>query len=196
MTPLDNSRAATSALASAGGGTLLFSAGAFLTGPFNLSSNTSLLVENDATILSYSGDAEDWPLVLAPLVWPQYGIASDCDPTKNNCWYMHQPFIFSWCTHDILLGGNGIIDAQGQAWWDCAHALDHPPCSGAGRPHLLMLSNVTDVEMRDLHIQNSPDWTLHFSTVTNLWVHNVTVKNPSSTPGCFLEFLCYALRKR
>ena len=37
--------------------------------------------------------------------------------------------------------------------------------------------------MYDLNIRNSPDWTLHFSGVSDLHVRNVNVKNPSNAPN-------------
>ena len=41
-----------------------------------------------------------------------------------------------------------------------------------------MFSNVSDVEVSHLHVSNSPDWTLHFSSVTRLHVHHLNVTNP------------------
>lgn len=67
-------RAATLAVAKAGGGTLLFpSGGTYLTGAFNITSNdTVVLIEQGATVLG-STRGEDWPLVIAAEVWPQFG---------------------------------------------------------------------------------------------------------------------------
>lgn len=55
------------------GGTLLFpSGGTFLTGAFNVTSNTHVEIEHGATVLG-STRGEDWPLVVARTVWPQMG---------------------------------------------------------------------------------------------------------------------------
>ena len=89
-------RAATKALASAGGGTLLFpalsasGAATYLTGPFNLSSNTFMQVDESVTVLGTSGLRGDWPLVVAKTVWPQFGHGSDCTPGTEQCRLMHQ----------------------------------------------------------------------------------------------------------
>eukprot|EP00051_Salpingoeca_urceolata_P020689 m.313611 g.313611 ORF g.313611 m.313611 type:complete len:427 (-) comp19664_c0_seq11:3147-4427(-) len=178
-------RAAASALAKHGRGTLLFPGpGEFVTGPFNLSSNSYLHVDTGATVLG-SLESDDWPLVTAADVWPQFGHGSDCEPGTESCRLMHQAFVFAWSASNITVGGGGTIDARGgdAGWWDCAHDLAKSPCKGYGRPHLMMISNVTDVEVRDLHIKNSPDWTLHFSSVTRLWVHHVNVTNPHNAPN-------------
>ena len=58
-------RAAFSDCGNAGGGTVLFPAHhSYLTGPFNISSNTTLLVEHNATILG-NPDHSDWPVCLS-----------------------------------------------------------------------------------------------------------------------------------
>ena len=169
-------RKAAGALASVGGGKLLFpSSFSFITGSFNLTSNAELAVEG--TILG-SHDGTQWPLVDAGAVWPQFGHGSDCTPGTEQCRLMHQALIFAWRATNITLSGHGTVDARGQPWWDCARDLSKPPCSGHGRPHLLMLSNVTGVKVADLHFQNSPDWTLHFSSVKTLRMARVYVTNP------------------
>ena len=46
-----------------------------------------------------------------------------------------------------------------------------------------MLANVKDVAVKDISVKNSPDWTLHFASVTNLHVNNVHVHNPQGAPN-------------
>eukprot|EP01052_Picozoa_sp_SAG31_P016948 SAG31_NODE_1142_length_9696_cov_3.874232_2_plen_263_part_00 len=181
-------RSAAAALAAAGGGTLLFPAGTqsavpirrYLTGSFNLSSHTELRIETGATVLG-STRGSDWPLVEAAVVWPQFGAASDCSPRgAEKCRFMHQALVFSWNTTNVTMTGGGAFDCNSQksTWWNCAHDLSKPPCSGAGRAHCVMFSNSTDVTVSNLHIANSPDWTLHFSSCTRLHVHHLNVTNP------------------
>ena len=64
-------RAAFAAAASAGGGRVVFPGGpkTFLTGPFNISSHTEVVIESGATILGHA--AADWPIVDPRRVWPQ-----------------------------------------------------------------------------------------------------------------------------
>ncbi len=189
----DAVRAACTALSKVGGGTLLFPASRggngddgpkYLTGSFNLSSNTQLVVEAGATVLG-STRGDDWPLVLAREVWPQFGHGSDCSPGDRSCEYMHQAFIFAWNQVNITIEGQGTIDANANkdTWWKCAKDLSEPPCNGYGRPHFMMMSNVTGMTLRDVTVKNSPDWTLHMSSVTNLLVQRVRVLNPSDAPN-------------
>ena len=61
-------RKAFTACALAGGGTVLFPAHhRYLTGPFNISSDTTVILEGNATILG-NPDKSDWPIIL-PLPW-------------------------------------------------------------------------------------------------------------------------------
>lgn len=172
--------AAVADLSAHGGGVLLFpSGGVYLTGPFNLSSNSVLRVESGATILGNSNDTADpWPLLDAGAVWPQFGHGSDCIPGSAECRLMHQALIFAWQVTNVTIEGSGTIDAQGGPFWACASSLTAWPCSGHGRPHLLMISNATDVVVREVTVKNSPDWTLHFSSVDHLHVDSVSVRNP------------------
>lgn len=56
------------ACSAAGGGIVRFAANhQYLTGPFNISSNTTVLVEENATVLG-NPDKSDWP-VIQPLPW-------------------------------------------------------------------------------------------------------------------------------
>lgn len=166
-------RAACAALSKAGGGTLLFPSLShndgtfFLTGPFNISSNCVMEVEEHVTVMGTSGLDGDWPLVMASTVWPQFGHGSDCDPGSEQCRLMHQAFVFAWDRagemSNITIKGPGTIDAHATSdtWWKCAKDLKKPPCNGYSRPHLMMLANVKDVVLQDVTVKNSPDWTLH-----------------------------------
>ena len=187
-------RRAADAVAALGGGTLRFPSQCdnnnygkgctFLTSAFNLTSNMVLLVEEGATVLGNSDDRHDpWPSVVARTVWPQFGHGSDCTPGSKECRLMHQAFIFGWHVRNVSIEGAGTVDAQGSPFWTCADDLSKFPCNGVGRPHLLMISDGIDVNMKDITVKNSPDWTLHFSSVENLHVHNVRVVNPEKTPN-------------
>ena len=66
-------KAAAAVSSDSAGGTLLFPSGrTFLTGAFNVTSNTHVEIEHGATVLG-STRGEDWPLVVARTVWPQMG---------------------------------------------------------------------------------------------------------------------------
>ena len=198
-----------------------------------MSNNTAVVIETGATVLG-STRGEDWPLLVAAEVWPQFGHGlcdnphrhhpvclrpshchhpspcgsirccavsrvaqahcpplvlscchnfdqgSDCVPGTAQCGMMHQSLLFGWRLHNVTITGGGTFDCNSKkdTWWSCASNISQPPCSGAGRPHCVMLSSVNDVEMSHLHVANSPDWTLHFSACTRVRVHHMNVTNP------------------
>jgi len=177
-------RAATQALRLQNGGVLYFPPGTYLTAPFNITSNTIVRIDSGAIVLGNTNDKTDpWPLVIAEQVWPQFGHGSDCVPGTSACRLMHQAFVFGWHVHNVTLNGGGTIDANGHPFWKCARDLPQFPCNNHGRPHLMMISNATNIELSNLTIRNSPDWTLHMSSVDNLLVKNMHVINPSNAPN-------------
>eukprot|EP00944_MAST-04C_sp_MAST-4C-sp1_P007907 g7907.t1 len=178
-------RKASAALKANNGGTLYFpSKGTYLTGAMNLTSNTDFFVDKEATVLGTS-NGDDWPLLSAMEIWPQFGHGSDCTPGTEACRLMHQAFIFSWKTENISFRGKGTVDgnANHETWWKCAKNLRLPPCNGYSRPHLMMMSSVKTVSIEDLTFQNSPDWTLHFPSTTDLHINNIVVNNPEDSPN-------------
>jgi polygalacturonase len=178
-------RKASIALKANKGGTLYFPAGGtYLTGSMNLTSNTDFFVEKGATVLG-TMHGDDWPLLSAMEIWPQFGHGSDCTPGTEPCRLMHQAFLFSWNTENITFRGKGTVDgnANHNTWWKCAKNLQLPPCNGYSRPHLMMMSSVQTVSIKDLTFQNSPDWTLHFPSTRGLHISNIVVKNPEDSPN-------------
>ena len=171
-------RAAVAECGTAGGGTVIFSAGnTFLTGPFNVSSNTELRV--DGTLLG-SPNATDYVLVDY-LPWygpdPPQKLVNAVDTRE---W---SPFIQSWYANNVSITGNGTIDGQGALWWQCASNMSLPPCSGYPRPHGIRLVGGTDFSIRGspiLTIKNSPMWQVHLAFTTNVHVHDVHITAPAT----------------
>jgi polygalacturonase len=160
-------RAAAKALLHAGGGTLLFpSGGKFLTGPFNISSHSVVVIEAGA-IVTGSPRKVDYPLV-DPITGPHpYGGS------------MPHPLIYATGVTNVTLTGGGIVDGLDQPWYpgypgnwagkpgDCLTKL---PCGG---PTLILFRNSTDVTMSHITVIRSRNFALHFALVDHLHVHNV-----------------------
>ena len=192
-------RAAASACAKAGGGTLLFPGPqrsplssknealpqrAYVTGAFNLSSNMRVEIEEQVRLLgSQEHDGSDWPLIVVEEVWPGFGFARDSGGSHSPVYsesgrLMHQSLLFAWKAKNVSVGGGGTIDCRGGDFENCANNLTKPPCSGYARPQCVFFSNSTGVVFEDVTVLNSPDWTLHFSSVDELRVRRVNVTQP------------------
>ena len=180
-------RAAVNECGAAGGGSVVFAAGrTFLSGAFNVSSNTELRVEG---VLLGSPNATDYVLVD---YLPWYG---PDPPQKVNLrgttdtreW---SPFIQSWYASNVTISGDGTIDGQGAQWWACAGNMAAPPCSGYPRPHGIRLVGGVGFSISGVKIQNMPMWQVHLAFVTSAHVHDVSITAPASaghnTDGCVI----------
>jgi polygalacturonase len=168
-------RKAAAAVTAAGGGTLLLPAPrAFFTGPFNLTSNTVLLIQPGA-VLRASNDSSVYPLV-APLPW--FGGGQDAEMSGLPEW---SPVIASFNSSNVTITGGGLIDGNGAAWWSCFDSkLQGPPCNNVSRPQLVRPVNVTGFTMDGVTLQNSPAWTIHLAWVTGAVIRDVAVLAPAS----------------
>ena len=114
-------RATLAAANASNGGRVIFDANyTFLTGCFNITSN--IILDIQGKILA-SNDSKDF-VPVQPLPW--YGGGQDCQECGLMEW---QSVIRSYNAKNITITGGGVIDGQGQPWWDCAHFLLAPPCN-------------------------------------------------------------------
>jgi polygalacturonase len=70
----------------------------------------------------------------------------------------------------VSVGGGGTIDPRGDTFEGCGNDLSKSPCDGYARPQNIFFSNATGVVFEDVTVLNSPDWSLHFSSVDGLRV--------------------------
>jgi polygalacturonase len=95
-------RAAIDACTGAGGGTVLFCAGKFLTGTLFLKNNVTLYLENTATILGSKS-------------------LSDYSTEVKRCGFVNEPhidkcLIYAGNVENVAIVGQGTIDGQGAAF--------------------------------------------------------------------------------
>lgn len=167
---------AVAACAAAGGGTVVFPAGQYLSGSIHLESHLTLRLEPGAE-LRYSGDPADSPLV--PIRWE-----------GTNVW-AHGPLLYANGKEDIAIEGRGTIDGQGENWWWRAGkgpgqadrnrpareawlkllaeieagrrttAADFAVAAGYLRPPLIELYGCRNVLVDGVTVTDSPFWMLH-----------------------------------
>ena len=90
-------------LSQAGGGTLFFPAGTYLTGAIRLKSNITLELEAGATLL-FSDNFDDY----LPFMEVRHGAVM----MKS-----FSPLISAMDAENITIKGEGTLDGQGKAWW-------------------------------------------------------------------------------
>jgi polygalacturonase len=194
-------RKAIDAAARAGGGTVVFPAGQYLTGPIRLKSNLTLLVEAGA-VVKFSTDFGDYlPMVRSR--WEGTEVTN------------FSPLIYADRVQNVAIQGRGVLDGQGEPWWNQYRALraerektgawatvtpwqneflrrngrlempDDPDRlrSGFLRPPLIQLLDSTNISIRDITLQNSPFWTINPVNCEGVTVSGVTIVNPPEAPN-------------
>ncbi len=167
---------AVAACEAAGGGTVVFPAGRYLSGSIQLGSNLTLQLDAGATLL-YSADPAESPLV--PGRWE-----------GTNVWG-HAPLLYANGCENLAIVGRGTIDGQGENWWwragrEPARAAEARPARAAWlrlldqieagrkttvadfalaaeflRPPLIEMYGCRNVLVDGVTVTDSPFWLLH-----------------------------------
>lgn len=163
--------------AAAGGGTLWFPAGKYLTGSLHLESNLTLHLDAGAELL-YSGDPADSPLVQSR--W-------ECTNA-----FTYSPLIYANGKTNVSITGRGTINGVGKNWWwrnarqDPARRAEALPAQEAWRklyarieagekvtkedftipanyirPSLVVFYECKNILVEGVTITDSPMWLLH-----------------------------------
>jgi polygalacturonase len=194
----DSSKLATSAIkraitaaSRAGGGTIYFPAGKYLSGPIHLKSNITILIDAGAE-LHFSDNFDDY----LPMVQSRY---EGVDVTSFS------PLFYAYKAENISIIGRGLINGHGKKWWDFVEGYkqdqarskwqhefdkvnkdillpDDPKQIKRGflRPPFIQPMFCKNVLIKDITIINSPFWTINPEFCENVRVHGVTINNPHS----------------
>lgn len=97
-------------------------------------------------------------------------------PTKPNS-KAYQDFISCLNCHYITIRGGGTIDGRGYHWWLICILNDQKllPSQGA-RPHLILLSQNTNLIIRDIVMKNSPQFHLKLDDCYDAELFNINIK--------------------
>ncbi|GAA4496731.1 glycoside hydrolase family 28 protein [Hymenobacter ginsengisoli] len=185
---------AIAAASKAGGGTVYFPAGKYLTGPIHLKSNITIEIGAGA-VLYFSTNFDDY----MPFVTTRY---EGIDIRGFS------PLFYAYKAENITIRGRGIIDGQGKKWWDFAEGEsrrkddskwqmefrrqnaqvladlkpDVPGVMTRGflRPPFIQPMYCKNVLVEGITIRNSPFWTVNPEFCENVTVTGVTINNPKS----------------
>lgn len=149
----------------AGGGTIYFPAGEYVTGTITLKSNMTLYLDAGAVILG-SENREEYPFIDSKKIPGWDGVTKAAIITAFNA-------------QNIAVMGRGKIDGRGYNWW-------HKSTDGTtrdGRPRTLQFFSCDNIRIDGITIVNSPMWTIHPVCSNNITVHGVTIKNPWDSPN-------------
>ena len=193
-------RKAIDAAAAAGGGTVVFSGGTYLTGPIHLKSNITLLVEA-GTVLKFSSDFDDYlPMVRSR--WEGTEVVN------------FSPLIYGNKVENVAITGRGLIDGSGEPWWktyrDLKEQLGKPVAkpskwqaefarlntaradwpddrrwleNGFLRPPLIQILDCKNLAITDVTVKNPPFWTINPVYCDGVTIRGITVDNPEDAPN-------------
>jgi polygalacturonase len=159
-------QAAIDACAAHGGGTVRLTAGTYVSAPIELKSNITLQLDKGATLLG-SPDHGDYP-ARTEFHLPDL-----------------QPLVSAINATNVAITGDGVIDGNGQSWWQMARATkdsgilgsDHP------RPKLIIFDHCKHVRVEGVTIQNSPMWQLVPYYSDDVVIRNVRILAPYPSPN-------------
>jgi polygalacturonase len=142
---------AVDACARAGGGTVLFPAGVYLSGTIVLKSRVTLELDAGAVLLG-SKNLEDYPSHVPAL-------RSYADT------YTERSLIYAEGVEGIGIHGRGRIDGQGAAFRG-AYKL---------RPYMLRFVSCRNISVTDIGIENSPMWVQHYLACDDVEIRGIRV---------------------
>ena len=141
--------------ATAGGGTISFPAGRYLTGTIQIKSNVTLRLEDQATLLG-STEVADYRN-LDPFI----------DGSGNP---MGHALIVAMDAENVGIVGQGTVDGQ-------SPKLKAKQKPYAMRPFLLRWVRCANVTVRDVHLFNPGAWTLNLFQTKGAVIENVTIRS-------------------
>lgn len=178
------------AAAKAGGGTVYFPAGKYLTGPIHFKSNITIFIDAGAE-LHFSDNFDDY----LPMVESRY---EGVDVTSFS------PLFYANNVENIAIIGRGLIDGHGRKWWDFVEGYkegqerskwqlmfdelnkdillpDEPKQMKRGflRPPFIQFMHCNNILIQGITIRNSPFWTVNPQFSNNITIHAVTLTNPA-----------------
>jgi hypothetical protein len=155
------------AATAAGGGTVVLPAGRFLTGTIFLRSHVTLELRSGATLLG-SRNIKDYPLV-------EKGVNND---------HSGRYLIVASGVEGVTICGGGLIDGQGDAFWEPAADPHKWIKAKSPRPSpMVEVSGSKDVHIRDVRMTNPAGWTLNLKTSERVFVRNISIKNNPLAPN-------------
>lgn len=143
------------AAAAAGGGTVAIPRGTFLTGPITLASHIDLEVNKDA-VLSMDNDVNRYL-------------------REGTRW---DSFITVREAQDVKIGGQGVIDGQGDPWWEAYREEE-----SISRPRLVSMSRCKRIELQGVWFVNSPQFHISLKSCQDVTVHGITIRAPADSPN-------------
>ena len=162
-------QSAIDACSKAGGGTVLFPAGRFVSGTIYLKSHVTLYLEAGA-VLEGSKNLKDYPVTISKI--RSY--------TDN---YTDKSLIYAEGLENISITGNGMIDGNGASFkvgnMDNDDGLRKKDnfYFYKSRPFMIRMIDCRNILLKDISIINSPMWVQHYLLCEDINIDGITVNS-------------------
>ncbi len=152
--------------AAKGGGTVLLTAGTYVSAPIVLKSKITLQLDKGATLLG-SPDHADYPAKTEFRLPALQSLVSATD------------------AENVAITGEGTIDGNGESWWQMARGNRDFGVMGSPhpRPRLIVFDHCKHVRVEGVTIQNSPFWQLVPYYSDDVVISNVRILAPYPSPN-------------
>lgn len=156
--------------AKAGGGTIVFSPGTYLTGSIFLKDRVDFRVDENVLVKGVQ-DESAYPDIYTRVA----GIETHWPAALINA---HN-------TRNVKIYGKGTIDGSGSIWWDKywnmrreydAKGLRWIVDYDCKRPRLILIYESSNIAVEGLTLQEPGFWTLHICYSTNVFVDSLTIR--------------------
>ena len=170
-------QAAIDACAAAGGGTVVFLPGSYVTGAIFLKNNVQLQIDKDVELLG-SENFADYPEINTRIAgtemqWPA-ALINVIDQSN------------------VAITGNGIINGRGKFCWDKywamrkeyeAKGVRWAVDNDSKRIRTILVQNSTDVSLKGITIKNAGFWTVQLLYSKYLTVDGIVIRNNEDGKG-------------
>ena len=149
----------------AGGGTVKFPAGIYLSQPLTIHTKTTFQVDAGATLQATTNQMD---FMKTPGDWLKAKSSGD-----------FIPFIGGKDLTDVTFTGGGVIDGGGAVWWGEAEKARRIKSGYTlPRPNLIVIEQSQNLRLENITLQNSPKF--HFAPVDceDVVISNVTILAP------------------
>jgi polygalacturonase len=149
----------------AGGGTVSFSAGTYVSQPLTLRTKTTLQLDEGATLLASTNQAD---FMKVPGDWLKASSSSD-----------FIALLSGKDLEEITVTGKGAIDGSGSVWWEEAEKA-RGRISGftLPRPNLFTLQRCKNVRVTGIILRNAAKFHFVPTECEDVWIEGVTVLAP------------------
>ncbi|RYY90828.1 MAG: DUF386 family protein [Chitinophagaceae bacterium] len=190
-----------------GGGKVLVPPGLWLTGPIELKSGVNLVVERGAIVqftpdrTQYAVEqlpgSTSWQVRPPIFAYKATNVAITGEGIIDGAGESWRPIKKDKVTASQwrVATSTGFVSADGKVWWPTKEAMqgedylktlkgkttltaqDYLPARDFLRPHMVQLSNCTNILVEGVTIRNSPKFVFYPTASTNLTMRNVTIFN-------------------